>query len=179
MLATSLTDQVIAKDDSLQSAIDKVWLHPQVRAELRELFFDVLTDAPDHVQHAPLPTVPLQLHSQYTRIEILAAMGEGTNAKTPPWREAYTRRSAPAPTSSLSPLIRRVASSRPLPGTATTRSVRHSSTGRASPAPPKTVVLAFATAPTHKSVTLSCSSRAGSKKRSGLLVPWARYIRVT
>lgn len=87
MLATSLTDQVIAKDDSLQSAIDKVWLHPQVRAELRELFFDVLTDAPDHVQHAPLPTVPLQLHSQYTRIEILAAMGEGTNAKTPPWRE--------------------------------------------------------------------------------------------
>ncbi len=86
MLTASLTDQVITKQESLQSAIDLVWLHPQVRTELQELFA-VITDAPDHMQHAALPHVPLQVHSQYTRIEILAAMGEGAHAKTPPWRE--------------------------------------------------------------------------------------------
>ncbi len=31
--------------------------------------------------------MPLQIHGRYTRIEILAAVGEGTGARTPQWRE--------------------------------------------------------------------------------------------
>ena len=38
---------------------------------------------PVHLQ----PAIPLQVHGQYTRIEILAAVGEGHGAKTPQWRE--------------------------------------------------------------------------------------------
>ncbi|MET8147228.1 DUF3427 domain-containing protein [Actinoplanes sp. NPDC049668] len=86
MLVASLTDQVIKNDTSLQTAIDIVWAHPQVIAELQELH-DVLSDARTHVQHQPLAGIPLQVHAQYTRIEILAAVGEGTGAKTPQWRE--------------------------------------------------------------------------------------------
>ena len=86
MLVANLADQVLKKDTSLQSAIDLVWAHPQVIAELTELL-DVLGDTQDHLQHQPLPDTPLQVHAQYTRIEILAAVGEGTAAKTPQWRE--------------------------------------------------------------------------------------------
>jgi hypothetical protein len=34
-----------------------------------------------------MPGLPLQIHGRYTRIEILAAAGEGDGAKTPQWRE--------------------------------------------------------------------------------------------
>ncbi|UAC01404.1 DUF3427 domain-containing protein [Dactylosporangium vinaceum] len=94
MLVANLGDQVIAKDASLQSAVELMWEHPQVRAELRELL-EVLGDEPRHMQHQALPDIPLQVHSQYTRIEILAAVGEGVNAKTPQWREGvYDAKSA-------------------------------------------------------------------------------------
>jgi superfamily II DNA or RNA helicase len=86
MLVANLADQALPNDMSLQSAADLVWTHPQVRAELDELL-DVLGDAPNHVQHQPLADVPLQVHAQYTRIEILAAVGEGAAARTPQWRE--------------------------------------------------------------------------------------------
>ncbi|GAA0797086.1 DUF3427 domain-containing protein [Spirilliplanes yamanashiensis] len=86
MLVANLADQVVTAATSLQSAIDVVWAHPQVLAELRELL-TVLGDAPRHVPQPALPGVPLQVHSRYTRIEILAAVGEGTGTKTPPWRE--------------------------------------------------------------------------------------------
>jgi Domain of unknown function (DUF3427)/Helicase conserved C-terminal domain len=86
MFVANLADQVLSKDTSVQSAIDLVWAHPQVIAELTELL-DVLGDTQDHLQHQPLPDTPLQVHAQYTRIEILAAAGEGTAAKTPQWRE--------------------------------------------------------------------------------------------
>lgn len=86
MLTASLTDQVIGKTDSLETAVDLVWAHPQALDELGELLF-ALQDAPNHVAMPALPDVPLQIHSRYTRMEILAAVGEGTNAKTPPWRE--------------------------------------------------------------------------------------------
>ncbi|BCY15424.1 DUF3427 domain-containing protein [Actinoplanes sp. L3-i22] len=86
MLAASVGDQVLPKGSSLHDAVDLIWSHPQVLAELDELML-ALHDAPDHVQAEALPGVPLQIHGRYTRIEILAAVGEGTNAKTPPWRE--------------------------------------------------------------------------------------------
>ncbi|MEV0131157.1 DUF3427 domain-containing protein [Dactylosporangium sp. NPDC050688] len=96
MLLASVADQVVGKDDSLQHAADLMWSHPQVMAELHELL-DVLSDAPSHVQHQPLPSIPLQVHGQYTRIEILAAVGEGNGVKTPQWREGvYDAKSAGA-----------------------------------------------------------------------------------
>jgi hypothetical protein len=86
ILLANLAGQVVAPEDSLQFAADVVWSHPQVRDELQELF-DVLRDTPSHVHQQALPTIPLQVHSRYTRIEILAAVGEGRGARTPRWQE--------------------------------------------------------------------------------------------
>jgi hypothetical protein len=86
MLVANLADQVLTKEMSLQPAIDLLWSHPQVMVELRELL-DVLGDSPAHMQHQPLAQAPLQVHAKYTRIEILAAAGEGAATKTPQWRE--------------------------------------------------------------------------------------------
>lgn len=88
MLVASLGDQVITKTQSLQEAVDLVWSHPQVRAELAQLLVE-LDQRVDHLHGAlPLhPNVPLQVHARYTRIEIMAALGVGASAKTPDWRE--------------------------------------------------------------------------------------------
>jgi hypothetical protein len=86
MLAASVADRVVTKQMSLQASLDLLWSHPQVVAELQELL-GALHDAPSHVQEHALPGIPLQVHSQYTRIEILAAVGEGAGVKTPQWRE--------------------------------------------------------------------------------------------
>ncbi|TWG26242.1 superfamily II DNA or RNA helicase [Actinoplanes teichomyceticus] len=86
MLVAAIGDQVLGKDNSLAEAVQLIWSHPQVMAELGELMH-ALRNAPDHVQQEALPGVPLQIHGRYTRIEILAAVGEGKWAKTPPWRE--------------------------------------------------------------------------------------------
>lgn len=87
MLVASVTDRVIDKTTSLFDAAAMIWAHPQVRAELLELF-DVLGDRIDHVQ-PPLhekPEVPLRVHARYTRIEMLAAFGIGKSAKVSPWQ---------------------------------------------------------------------------------------------
>ncbi|MEZ5376802.1 MAG: DUF3427 domain-containing protein [Acidimicrobiales bacterium] len=88
MLVASATDQAITKDDSLQDAVDMLWSHPQVVAELGDLF-GVLDGRIEHL-HEPLPThadAPLQIHARYTRIEILAAMGlGGDQAKIASWQ---------------------------------------------------------------------------------------------
>ena len=97
MLVASVGDQVIGAN-SVQSALDLLWSHPQVLVELGQLL-NVLSTNIDHL-HQPLielSDVPLQVHGRYTRIEILAAMGEGTGAKTPQWREGvYDAKSAGA-----------------------------------------------------------------------------------
>jgi hypothetical protein len=88
MLVTSVGDQVLTKQQSLQDGVDLLWMHPQVRAELAQLLVE-LDERVDHL-HGPLPMhpdVPLQIHARYSRIEILAAFGIGTHAKTPDWRE--------------------------------------------------------------------------------------------
>jgi len=88
MLVASVATQALAKDATLAEGVDLLWQHPQMRAELGELF-DVLADRVDHV-HSPLashPDVPLQIHARYTRLEILAAFGVGeTTARVAPWQ---------------------------------------------------------------------------------------------
>jgi superfamily II DNA or RNA helicase len=88
MLVASLVDQVPgARTMSVEEALDIVWAHPQVRAELAQLL-DVLDERVDHL-HGPLeghPDVPLQVHARYSRIEILTAFGEVELAKSVSWQ---------------------------------------------------------------------------------------------
>jgi hypothetical protein len=88
MLVASMTDQVITKDHSVQDAVDLLWAHPQIVAELAELL-GVLDSRIDHL-HQPFtthPDAPLQIHARYSRIEILAAMGlGGDQAKIASWQ---------------------------------------------------------------------------------------------
>jgi superfamily II DNA or RNA helicase/HKD family nuclease len=91
MLVANLADQVLTdknslKDAPLQRAVDMVWAHPQVVSEMRELV-NALQDAPSHLQHGVLDEVPLQVHSRYTRLEMLTAVGDDQRAKAPEWRE--------------------------------------------------------------------------------------------
>lgn len=97
MLIAPIIDQVVgtgkplAKDTDLQTAVDVVWAHPQVRTELLEVFA-LLGERVDHL-HRPLathPDSPLQIHARYTRLEIMAALGlgsdDGQRAKIPAWQ---------------------------------------------------------------------------------------------
>lgn len=88
MLVASLADRALQRDTSIQAAVDLVWAHPQVLAELLELFA-VLGGRLDHVHQplATLPDAPLQVHARYSRIEILAAFGlNGDQAKIAAWQ---------------------------------------------------------------------------------------------
>lgn len=85
MLTASLADTAIPRNLPLQPALDLVWAHLQPLRELAELL--ELDSVPTHLQQPALPGVPLQIHARYTRIEILAAVGEGEHARTPQWRE--------------------------------------------------------------------------------------------
>ena len=85
MLAASIADTSIPRDLPLQAALDLVWAHPQPLRELAELLD--IGSAVRHLQQPALADVPLQVHARYTRIEILAAVGEGKNTRTPQWRE--------------------------------------------------------------------------------------------
>lgn len=88
MLAGSLADSIVDRSVTLQVAVDLVWEHPQVRAEVRELM-GLLGRTVDHV-HVPLrgrSDVPLLVHARYSRIEILAAFNVGEGAKAVTWRE--------------------------------------------------------------------------------------------
>jgi superfamily II DNA or RNA helicase/HKD family nuclease len=87
MLVAALADQALQKDQTLQDAVDLVWRHPQVLAELTGLV-EVLDNGVDHLTTglADRPDVPLQVHARYTRIEILAALGIPTAAKVAAWQ---------------------------------------------------------------------------------------------
>jgi superfamily II DNA or RNA helicase len=97
MWMAGIVAQNVPAGTSVQGAIDIVWQHPQVRLELQQLI-PILRDRIDHVHpSAGLPEVPLRVHAKYTRGEILAALDEGADAATPPWREGvYHARSARA-----------------------------------------------------------------------------------
>jgi superfamily II DNA or RNA helicase len=88
MLVASVTDQAIDADTSLADAAALLWQHTQVCAELREML-PLLAARRQH-QHKRLPghiDVPLLVHSRYTRIEMQAAMADGSNCRPPTWRE--------------------------------------------------------------------------------------------
>jgi hypothetical protein len=85
MLAASLADTALPRDASLQAALDLIWAHPQPRRELAEVL--EIEPAQGHLQSPAFADVPLLINARYTRIEILAAVGEGDHARTPQWRE--------------------------------------------------------------------------------------------
>jgi hypothetical protein len=87
MLVAAVAEDALSKGATVQDAVDVLWRHPQVRAELIELL-SVLRQTIGHV-HLGLsghPDVPLQVHARYSRLEILAAMGVGTGAKPAAWQ---------------------------------------------------------------------------------------------
>ena len=87
MVVASVTDQALTKTTPFPDGCDLLWRHPQVRAELVELF-TALADHVDHL-HTPVanrPDLPLQVHARYTRLEVLAAFNVGTAAKVAPWQ---------------------------------------------------------------------------------------------
>lgn len=87
MLTAQLTGQVLSTKDSVQSSVDMLWAHEQVRNELTEVA-PLLLARVDHV-HRDLtlhPEVPLKVHARYTRSEILAGMGIATGAKVAAWQ---------------------------------------------------------------------------------------------
>jgi superfamily II DNA or RNA helicase/HKD family nuclease len=88
MLVASIVGNTVSPTASLDEARELLWKHPQVRAELIELT-DLLLGRIEHVAIAlaERSTFPLSVHAQYTRIEILAAFGEGDHARVPTWRE--------------------------------------------------------------------------------------------
>jgi superfamily II DNA or RNA helicase/HKD family nuclease len=87
MLVASIADSALTAATTLEEACGLIWSHPQVLSELLELV-DVLDGRVTHLQHdLPLhPDVPLRVHGRYTRIEILAAIGIGANARVSPWQ---------------------------------------------------------------------------------------------
>ena len=84
MLVSSLTS--LGTSASFADAVEQVWNHPQVRAELAEVL-DLLRERVPYLDHRlGLPDVPLALHSRYTRTEILSAFAIGDGAKPPTWQ---------------------------------------------------------------------------------------------
>lgn len=87
MLIGSLWSGRLPRDSSLLEGVELISGHPQVRGELGELF-DALATRIDHV-HQSLPShpsMPLQIHARYSRLEILAASGIGSAARIPTWQ---------------------------------------------------------------------------------------------
>ena len=84
MLVSSLT--TASASASFAQAVNELWQHPQVRAELLEVLALLRSRVP-YVEHPlGLPGIPLAQHSRYTRAEILAAFGVGEGAKPPTWQ---------------------------------------------------------------------------------------------
>lgn len=74
MLVASMYPGTLNARATLEDGLVLLWRHPQVRAELIELF-DVLASRIDHrhFELAAYPAVPLRVHARYSRLEILAA----------------------------------------------------------------------------------------------------------
>lgn len=84
MLVSSLT--TLPASASFAEAVEQVWAHPQVRAELVEVL-GLLHERVRYLDHPlGLEDVPLALHSRYTRTEVLAAFGVGEGAKPQTWQ---------------------------------------------------------------------------------------------
>lgn len=87
MLLAQVLDQAATNGTSLAEGARMLWAHPQVVAEIGELF-DVLSERIAHVS-VPLATpadVPLRVHARYTRLEVLSACGIGSGATAMSWQ---------------------------------------------------------------------------------------------
>ncbi len=86
-LLGEVSSLVLPKTASLQQAVDLMWSYPRVRSELLELL-PLLAQRIEHqtVELERRPTVPLRIHSRYTRLEILAAFGQGDGPRIPAWQ---------------------------------------------------------------------------------------------
>jgi hypothetical protein len=80
-LASMFTD---SRTDDLGTALALLHSHPQVCAELVELFNEI-DGRVDHVQPVMAAEVPLHLHARYTRLEIQAAFADGSALRPPRW----------------------------------------------------------------------------------------------
>lgn len=83
----SSRDAGLPKEASLEDGLNVLARHPQVITELTQLL-EVLDPLIDHLQ-VPLgamPGVPLRVHARYTRVEILAALGEESGARVAPFQ---------------------------------------------------------------------------------------------
>jgi hypothetical protein len=98
MLLSQLLDQIPNNEMTLVQGVELLSAHPQVRAELVELF-DVLSERIEHVSIPlyHLPDAPLRVMARYTRLEILAAGTSAVGVATPAWREGvYYAKELPA-----------------------------------------------------------------------------------
>jgi superfamily II DNA or RNA helicase len=74
--------------DSLQSFAAALWGEPEIRSELVDLFAELDIRSKTLAQPSVLsPEVPLTLHAQYTRNEIVAALAYGDGVAPPSTRE--------------------------------------------------------------------------------------------
>jgi hypothetical protein len=87
MLVSQLMSQVLDKKATLAEGLNLLWQHPQICAELKELF-DILADRVSHLHLSPSDheLVPLVAHARYTRLEILAACDPEDRATVSPWQ---------------------------------------------------------------------------------------------
>ncbi|WP_226895388.1 DUF3427 domain-containing protein [Luteolibacter marinus] len=87
MLVAQLSSQVLPKEASLSEGLTLLWQHPQIRAELKELF-SLLSDRLNHLQSMTPggDSIPLAPHARYTRLEILAACLPEDRATAPVWQ---------------------------------------------------------------------------------------------
>lgn len=82
-LASMFTDST---NDDLEATLARLRAHPQVCAEVAELFVELDAQV-DHLQPmlSTSREVPLHLHARYTRIEIQAAFNDGGALRPPRW----------------------------------------------------------------------------------------------
>jgi hypothetical protein len=87
MLVAQITSVVIDKSATLSDGLILLWQHPQIRAELKELF-DVLSERVSHLHSPPSGNeqIPLVSHARYTRLEILAACLPEDRSTVAPWQ---------------------------------------------------------------------------------------------
>jgi hypothetical protein len=87
MLVSQLMSQVLDNTATIEEGLNLLWQHPQICAELKELF-DVLAERVSHIQSSPPghELVPLVTHARYTRLEILAACDPEDRATVAPWQ---------------------------------------------------------------------------------------------
>lgn len=88
MLVASLMPKRTGSTQRLSDGCALLWSHPQILNELGQLA-EVLAGRINHLTTSldDPGGLPLRIHAQYTRIEILAGCDVGAGAIVPPWRE--------------------------------------------------------------------------------------------